>query len=62
MREERIMSRLRIRAAILLLAAALVLDAVILARGEESFGWPLAVIVLLGAVGVMLMVERRPWE
>jgi hypothetical protein len=56
------MSKLRIRAAILLLTAALVLDAVILARGEESFGWPLAAIVLLGTVAVMLMVERRPWE
>jgi hypothetical protein len=55
-------SKLRIRAAILLLTAALVLDAVILARGEESFGWPLAAIVLLGTVAVMLMVERRPWE
>jgi hypothetical protein len=54
-------SKLRIRAAILLLTAALVLNVVILTRGEESFGWPLAAIVLLGAVGVMLMVERRPW-
>jgi hypothetical protein len=61
-REEHIVSKLRTRTAIVLLAGALILNVVILARGEESFGWPLAAIVLIGAVAIALVVERRPWR
>lgn len=49
----------RIRAAIVLLVSAIVLNVIILARGEESFGWPFAAIVLLGGAAISLLAERR---
>lgn len=56
------MRPLRVRTALLLLGGAVVLNVIVLVRGEESAFWPLAVIVLLGAAGASLMAERRPWQ
>jgi hypothetical protein len=49
----------RINVALVLLASAIVFNFVILVRGEESAGWPIAAIVLLGTAGVSLLAERR---
>jgi hypothetical protein len=46
-------------AALILLGTGIVLNLVILFRGEESVGWPVAAIVFLGAAGVALLAERR---
>ena len=46
-------------AALVLLGVAILLNLIILFRGEESVGWPIAAIVFLGAAGVALLAERR---
>ena len=48
--------------AVALLTAAVLVNVIVLARGEESPGWPLAAIVLLGAAAISLIVQRRPYE
>jgi hypothetical protein len=48
--------------AVALLVAAVIVNVVILANGQESPGWPLAAIVLLGAAAISLIVQRRPYE
>ena len=53
------MRKTRIDLALVLLGSAIVFNIVILAKGEEALGWPLAAIVLLGAAGVSLLAERR---
>jgi hypothetical protein len=53
--------RPKIALAIVLLAAAIVINVVILASGDVSPGWPLAAVILLGAAGTSLLVERRGW-
>ena len=49
----------RIRFALALLGIAILLNIIILARGEESAGWPIAAIVLLGTLGVLMIAQRR---
>jgi hypothetical protein len=49
----------RINLALILMGTGIVLNVIILFRGEESIGWPVAAIVLLGAAGVALVSERR---
>jgi hypothetical protein len=49
----------RINLALILMGIGIVLNVVVLIRGEESVGWPLAVIILLGASSVAQLVERR---
>jgi hypothetical protein len=53
------MTKLRTRAALVLLTAAIILNFIILVRAEESAGWPVAAIVLLGAVGASLLTQQR---
>jgi len=50
----------RINLAIVLMGSAIVFNVIILARGDESPGWPIAAIVLLGAGAISLLAERRP--
>lgn len=52
--------RQRMNLALALLAIGLVANVVILARGEESPGWPLAAIILLFGAALTLLSERRP--
>jgi hypothetical protein len=54
--------RRRTWAAVALLVAAVVVNVIVLARGEESAGWPLATIFLLAVAAVSLIVQRRPYE
>lgn len=50
----------RTNVALALLAAAIVFNIIVLVRGEESPGLPIAaIVVLLGAVGVSMLAERR---
>ena len=53
------MTKLRTRAALVLLTAALILNFIILVRAEESVGLPVAAIVLLGAAGASLLTQQR---
>jgi hypothetical protein len=49
----------RTTAALILLATAVALNVIILVRGEEAAGWPIAAILLLGAAGVSMVSQRR---
>jgi hypothetical protein len=53
------MNRPRVRAAVVLLAAAIILNLVVLFRAEESPGWPIAAMIFLGAAALTLLSERR---
>jgi hypothetical protein len=49
----------RLNLALILLGIGIVLNLVVLFRGEEAIGWPIAAVVLLGAAGLALISERR---
>jgi hypothetical protein len=49
----------RITVAIILLATGVVFNLVVLFRGEESPGWPIAAIVFLTAAAMTLASQRR---
>ena len=49
----------RIRLAVVLLAAAIVINLVVLFRSEESPGWPVAAMVLLAVAALTLLSQRR---
>jgi hypothetical protein len=49
----------RMQIALALLGAAVILNIVILVRGEEAPGWPIAAILILGGLGASLVAERR---
>jgi hypothetical protein len=49
----------RVNLAIALMSVAIVFNIVILARGDESPGWPIAAIILLGGAAISLLSERR---
>ena len=46
-------------AALILMGVGIVLNIIILVRGEEAVGWPIAAIIFLGAASVALLAERR---
>jgi hypothetical protein len=54
-----VLRSLRLKAALVLLGSAIVYNLIILARGDESPGWPIAAIVLMSAAGISLLAERR---
>jgi hypothetical protein len=49
----------RVNVAVILLATGIVLNLVVLLRGEESPGWPIAAIVFLTAAAMTLASQRR---
>jgi hypothetical protein len=49
----------RINLALILMGTGIVLNVIVLFRGEEAVGWPLAAVILLGAASVALLAERR---
>jgi len=49
----------RVRLAVVLLAVAIVINLVVLFRGEESPGWPVAAMILLAVAALSLMSQRR---
>jgi hypothetical protein len=49
----------RINLALILMGTGIVVNVIVLFRGEEAIGWPVAAIVLLGAAGIALISERR---
>jgi hypothetical protein len=57
--EAHVLRSFRLKAALVLLGSAIVFNIIILARGDESPGWPIAAIVLMSAAGISLLAERR---
>jgi len=51
--------RHRLNLALLLLAASIGFNLVILLSGDTSVGWPLAAVIALAAAGFTLLGERR---
>jgi hypothetical protein len=49
----------RINLALILIGAGIVFNVIILARGDESPGWPLAATILLFFAAFTLLSERR---
>jgi MYXO-CTERM domain-containing protein len=53
--------RERVNLALGLMAIAIVLNLILLFSGDSSPGWPIAAVILLGAAGVALLVQRREY-
>jgi hypothetical protein len=51
--------RTRIDLALILMSLAIVANLVLLFSGEDSPGWLLAAVILLGAAGASLLSQRR---
>ena len=51
--------RRRLNFALTLMTIGIVLNLVLLFSGDGSPGWPIASVILLGAAGAALAVERR---
>jgi hypothetical protein len=51
--------RTRINIALTLMSVGIVLNIVVLIKGDSSPGWPLAAVILFGAASVALLAERR---
>ena len=52
-------NKTRRNAALILMGIGIICNIIILVRGDESPGLPLAAIILLGAASVALLAERR---
>lgn len=49
----------RLKLSLWLLAAAIVLNLVVLFSGDTSPGWPIAAVILLGTAGALMLSQRR---
>ena len=49
----------RINLALAFMAIAILLNIILLFKGDTSPGWPIAAVVFLGASGALLLSQRR---
>jgi MYXO-CTERM domain-containing protein len=51
----------RINLALSLMSIGILMNIIVLVDGDSSPGWPIAAVILLGAAGAALLVERREY-